>query len=139
MKKKATPNEFQIIFNSNLTLGKTINNIRLNLASNEIIFVAQETHDYQWMNWLVSVPADEVVTLFFMNEGNPDCVLLMEGLYVFDHFCILKDETDLLGINPPNVLEHQITIQFKEIERVNHHILTKKDFEARLLQNSSDL
>jgi hypothetical protein len=119
---RAVPDKFMAVFKSNPHLGDTVSNINLNLAINEVTFTATETGDYKWTDWLLKVPEDESVTLFLMDDtGKHRCVLVMDGLYLFEHTCPVKNCPSPLGIDSSYNLEHQITVQFTNIERLSQY------------------
>ena len=110
---KTTSDKFMMVLKSNVHLGDTISNTKFNLATKEITFTASETGDYLWFDWLLSVPQDESVTLFILDSaGTVRYCMIMEGIYIFDHECLL-DEFNV------NQVEHTITVQFTNIERIN--------------------
>lgn len=122
--KYARPDKFRIVFKSDLYLADTITSLNLNLANHEIIFTATETADYKWTSWLIDVPKEETVTLFLLDSDDKTrCILVMENAYVFEHQCQLKNFVNAFGIESPNQLEHKVTIQFTQIERLKQ---TKK-------------
>lgn len=122
MAPRAIPDNFMAVFKSDPHLGDTISNIKLNLAISEVTFTATETADYKWTDWLIKVPQDESVTLFLMDDtGKHRCILVMDDLYVFEHICSLTNSPSPFGIDSPSNLEHKITVQFTNIERLNQH------------------
>ena len=115
---KIMPNKFEMVFKSDPYLGDSIKNALLDLGRKELVFTATENGQYDWIDWLLEVPKDETVTLFFLDEENKHrCVLVMEELYVFEHICNIHN-TDSLEFNSPENLEHKITVQFTNIERI---------------------
>jgi len=119
---RAVPDKFMVVFKSDPNLGDTVSNINLNLATNEVTFIATETGDYKWADWLINVPKDESVTLFLMDDtGKHRCILVMDDLYLFEHTCPVKNCPSQFGIDSPNNLEHKITVQFANIERLNQY------------------
>lgn len=122
MPPRAIPNKFMMVFKSDPHLGDTVCGISLNLAINEVIFTVRETGDYKWMDWILKVPQDESVTLFLMDDtGKHRCILVMDDLYVFEHTCPVRNQPSPFGIDSPDNLEHKITVQFTNIERLNQH------------------
>jgi hypothetical protein len=43
----------------------------------------------------------------------------MEGIYVFDHTCNMSNSQNAYGIDSQENLEHKITVQFTNIERLH--------------------
>jgi hypothetical protein len=122
MAPRAVPDKFMMVFKSDPHLGDTVSSIHLNLATNEVTFIATETGDYKWTDWLINVPKEESVTLFLMDDtGKHRCILVMDDLYLFEHTCPVKNQPNAFGIDSPNNLEHSITVQFANIERLNQH------------------
>ena len=119
---RAVSDNFMMVFKSDPHLGDTVSSISLNLAINEVIFTVKETGDYKWMDWILKVPPDESVTLFLMDDtGKHRCILVMDDLYVFEHVCPVRNQPSQFGIDSPDNLEHKITVQFTNIERLNQH------------------
>ena len=122
MPARAVPNKFMMVFKSDPHLGDTVSSIQMNLAIREVTFVATETGDYKWMDWLLNVPQDESVTLFLMDDtGKHRCIMVMDDLYVFEHTCPVGNQSSPFGIDSPHNLEHKVTVQFTNIERLNQH------------------
>ena len=119
--KTAVDNNFIMVLNSDLHLGDSVEHIKLNLATKEVTFMAKETPDYNWTGWLVNVPENESVTLFMKdNENENQCVLVMDGIYVFEHECtIAKQQQSPFGVDYLPDLKHKITVQFTSVERLN--------------------
>lgn len=115
---KMMPNRFQLEFKSNPYLGDSVYGLLLDLGRKELVFNAGENGQFNWIDWLLDVPEDEAVTLFFLDEENKHrCLLIMEGLYMFDHVCSLSKQNSF-GIDSQDSLEHKITVQFTNIERL---------------------
>lgn len=120
MASKVMPNKFQLVFKSDPYLGDSVHGLLLDLGRKELIFNTIENGQYNWIDWLLEVPEDEVVTLFFLDENNKHrCILVMEGLYVFEHTCSMNNSQNAYGIDSPENLEHKVTIQFTNIERLH--------------------
>jgi len=116
---KNMPNKFQLVFKSNAYLGDSIHGLLLDLCRKEIVFTATENGEYKWIDWLLNVPEDESVTLFFLDEDKKNrCVLIMEGIYVFEHSCTMKNPSEDFGIEYSENLEHKVVVQFNNIERI---------------------
>jgi len=119
---RAIPDKFMMVFKSDPHLGDTVCSVSLNLAINEVVFTVRETGDYKWMDWILNVPKDESVTLFLMDDtGKHRCILVMDDLYVFEHVCPVRNQPSAFGIESPDNLEHKITVQFTNIERLSQH------------------
>lgn len=116
---KVIPNKFQLVFNSNPNLGDCVLELWLDLAENELTFIATENGRFEWMDWILKSPKSEVVTLFFLDDNNKHrCVLIMNGVSVFTHTCFMSNEEDLYNVQV-EPLEHKVTMKFTEIERVD--------------------
>jgi len=114
------PNKFQLVFKSDPYLGDSVHGLILDLGRKELIFNTIENGQYNWIDWLLEVPEDEVVTLFFLDEDNKHrCILVMEGLYVFEHTCAMNNTQNAYGIDSTENLEHKVTVQFTNIERLH--------------------
>lgn len=122
MPARAIPDKFMMVFKSDPHLGDSVSSVNLNLATNEVTFIATETGDYKWTSWLLEVPKDESVTLFLMDDtGKHRCILVMDDFYLFEHTCPVRNQPSQFGIDSPSNLEHKITVQFANIERLNQH------------------
>lgn len=117
---RAIPNKFMMVFKSDVRLGDTVSSVNLNLATNEVSFVAIETGDYKWTDWLLTVPEDESVTLFLMDDtGKHRCQMVMDDIYLFEHTCSVRNQPSPFGIDSLDNLEHKVTVQFGNIERLH--------------------
>lgn len=107
------PKKFQLVLKSDPELGDSIQNLSLNLAESFITFVAKETHDFKWMEWLTKLPDEESATLFFLDDnGKYRCILLMDGPYIQKHSCNMGNND-----SPTTDLKHEITLSFANIVR----------------------
>lgn len=116
MKKK-----YQICFKSNPTLDKTIISVDLSLTSNQLIFQAVETENYDWINWLMVLPENESVTIHLLDkDSKTKCFLLIEGLYIDNHKCSLSVDHQSDSYSAMNKTEslHEITLTYKDIQRL---------------------
>jgi len=130
MASKVMPNKFQLVLKSDPYLGDSVHGLVLDLGRKELIFNAVENGRYNWIDWLLEVPEDEVATLFFLDEDNKHrCVLIMEGIYVFEHTCHMSNSENAYGINSPDNLEHKVTVQFTNIERLHPEGQTGKEIK----------
>lgn len=130
---KIMPNKFKMVFKSAPYLGESIKSALLDLGRKEIVFTATENGQYDWINWLLSVPEDETVTLFFLDEENKHrCILIVEDLYVFEHICNMQTDSTQFEFNSSENLEHKITVQFTNIERINQE--DKKVFKKKVVK-----
>lgn len=110
---------FQIFLKSNHKLTSFVQNAKLDLAFNEIEFEAHETDEFDWINWLLKMPEDESIVVFFVDEyENTQCMLNLGGLYVNRHSFNFSNTSH-------ESLFHAIKIQFSKIER----ILVDKPFQ----------
>lgn len=118
MASEQMPNKFELVFKSDPYLGDDVHGLLLDLGRKELIFNATENGQFNWIDWLLEVPEDEVITLFILDENNKNkCMLVMEEIYVFEHTCKMSNLQNAVDL--PDNIEHKITIQFTKIERIH--------------------
>lgn len=120
MALKQMPSKFQVVFKSDPYLGDGVHGILLDMGRKELVFNTTENGRFDWIDWLLEVPEEESITLFFLDEDNKHrCVLVMDGIYVFEHTCSMNNSINAYGIESSENVEHKITIQFTNIERLH--------------------
>ena len=112
---KSITNKFQLVFNSNPDLGDCIQELFLDLKKMELDLTVNENGRFEWIEWILSVPKNEIITLFFLNEDNKHrFTLVMEKIDVTDHTCFMSNSE-----YKSESLEHKLTVQFSKIEKID--------------------
>lgn len=117
---------FNLILNSDHSLSKTIKKCDLDLASNQITFEAEETENFDWIDWLIELPDKESLSCFLLDsKKKAECYLLLEGLYIECHEVTYGD------MNSQET--HKITVSFVSVQRMNRHIAPSKSVSSPVL------
>ena len=117
---------FNLILNSNPSLSKTIKKCDLDLASNQITFEAEETENFDWIDWLIELPEKESLSCFLLGSNKKtECYLLLEGLYIEFH--------EVTYGNTDSQETHKITVSFVSVQRMNRHIAPSKSISSPIL------
>jgi len=113
-KSPPAPNKFQLAFKSDPYLGDGVYNLTLDLSIKELTFNCTENARYDWINWLLEVPEDESITLFFLDKNNKQkCILVLDDLYVYEHTCEMNNSFR------DDEMEHKVVVQFANVERLS--------------------
>lgn len=109
----------KVILNSNTTFHDSFEMVSLNLCDGTAEFSIRENEKFEVLNWITSIPKDEVISLVFDKpDGKILCILRLLDITLEKHQVTFNKPCSLgTGGHP---LSHLIKIKHRGCERVNN-------------------
>ena len=116
---KPLTNKFSFVLKSDPYLGDSIQSINVDLCFKEIDFIAAESNDYKWLDWILYLRPDESISLFFLDsQGRNRYMLLLDNISIINHDMLVVNPNHQNNFESTHRIRHKISIQYQNIQKV---------------------